>query len=288
MRKLSFLIPLAFALTCSSCSRLESWLPGGGVPEGHVAVVNGDAVPEELFAGHLQYKNLKPRTERQRQRMLDDYLQREALTRIISSQKDFDAAAVQAELDDLRREVIISRYFERHLNSVVDDQAIRSYFDNHPEEFAQRKVRVAHVLVRLNRTMNEQERQARLTTAREAHALLRRGDEFAEVAAAYSEDAVSVKNGGDLGWLREGAISPTFSQMAFSLQPGEISEPFETTFGYHVIKVLEAPSVIRQPFAAVKGNIRHQLRAQAKEQEIARLLGQIEIVKADVDAEAAQ
>lgn len=280
MNHLKIVTAISITVALSGCEWLGSTFPGVfGVPGGNVAVVNGKAIPTEDFEAYLKYKNLKPKTDAQRQRMLDEFLRREALTRVISQQKGFDSAAVQAELDDQRREILINRYFDGQLNQAVDGNAIRSYYDNHQDEFAERKVHLAHILVRLNRTMNEQDRQVRLTKAREAYSKVHRGDDFAEVARQYSEDAVSAKKGGDLGWMREGAVDPAFSSKAFSLEPGQISEPFETPFGYHVLKVLEAPTVIRQPFEAVKGRIRHQLRNQAKEREVERLLSQIDVVK---------
>lgn len=63
------------------------------------------------------------------------------------------------------------------------------------------------------------------------------------------------------------------------LKEGEMSEPFETPFGYHIVKVLEAPQVVKRPFEAVAGNIRFQLRSQAKKAEMERLKDKIEIKK---------
>ena len=56
---------------------------------------------------------------------------------------------------------------------------------------------------------------------------------------------------------------------------GEISEPIETPFGFHILKVLEGPLVVTQPLDAVKGDIRYQLRNKAKDAELKRLVAQV-------------
>jgi peptidyl-prolyl cis-trans isomerase C len=60
------------------------------------------------------------------------------------------------------------------------------------------------------------------------------------------------------------------------MEPNQISEPFETAFGFHVVKLLEGPVVVKKPFEAVSGDIRYRLRNQAKDAELKRLLGKRE------------
>lgn len=68
--------------------------------------------------------------------------------------------------------------------------------------------------------------------------LLNQGVDFAEVARRYSEDTGSGAVGGDLGWFGKGTMVAEFEEAAFSLEIGEISEPIQSQFGYHIIQVL--------------------------------------------------
>lgn len=65
------------------------------------------------------------------------------------------------------------------------------------------------------------------------------GRDFGEVAREQSTDTSTGPNGGDLGWFPRGVMVEPFEQAAFALQPGEVSQPVQTKFGWHVIKVLE-------------------------------------------------
>ena len=78
-----------------------------------------------------------------------------------------------------------------------------------------------------------------LALALELRQRLLDGEDFATLAAEYSDDTVSGADGGDLGWFGRGAMVPVFEDAAFSLEVGEISEPIRSDFGYHIIEVLE-------------------------------------------------
>jgi parvulin-like peptidyl-prolyl isomerase len=78
-----------------------------------------------------------------------------------------------------------------------------------------------------------------LALAEELRQRLVDGEDFAVLAAEYSDDPGSGANGGDLGWFGRGMMVPSFEEAAFSLEIGEISEPVKSDFGYHIIEVLE-------------------------------------------------
>ena len=112
--------------------------------------------------------------------------------------------------------------------------------------------------------------------AEEALRRIAAGTDFAELAKQNSKDPGSKDQGGDLGYFSRGQMVPQFEEAAFKLQKGEVSQPFETQFGWHILKVDDRRAGKVAPFDAVKdrivGAIIHQkaqqvaadLRAKAK------------------------
>lgn len=244
-----------------------------------IAKVGNEKVTEQRFSDYLKFKRVPEQDEKKVQSLLDDYLEREALSQQALDSTYIDKRLADIEVDEFRKQMLISRYFESFLKDVVSEEAIQNYYNSNPEQFQTERVRVAHVLIRTNRSMSEAERQALLTKALEAHSKITSNMTFEEAVAAYSDDNISAKNGGDLGWIRKGAIDPVFSDKVFGMKIGEVSEPFVTSFGYHIVKVLEGPQTVKTPFEKVKGDIRYQLRQQAKQAEMDRMLGQLKIEK---------
>jgi glutaredoxin len=92
-----------------------------------------------------------------------------------------------------------------------------------------------HILVRLNEVVSEADAKQRLFNLKER---IDNGTDFAELARLQSEDASSSR-GGDLGWLSPGDTVPEFERAMNALEPGQVSEPVQSPFGWHLIQVLE-------------------------------------------------
>ena len=277
MRKsfyLIFLLTLSLlALGLAGCGNGKSEQP----PQ--LAVIDDQPITKAEFAAYLKFKRVPEGDEKRRQMLLDQYLEREALASAIEKANLLDQELIATELNEFRKEMLISRYFEKFLEDKVTEQAVQNYYNTHAADYEQRMAHGAHILIRTNKAMSETERKVKLTTAQEAYSKIRAGKDFAKVAESYSEDKVSAKKGGDLGWLKEGSIDPRFSKTLFELEPGAVSEPFETPFGFHVVKLIEGPKVVKRPLSAVAGDIRYQLRAKTKQAELERLVGEVKVEK---------
>ena len=102
------------------------------------------------------------------------------------------------------------------------------------------QTRARHILLRPSPRLTEQLARSRLN---ELRARVRAGQsDFGQLAREFSEDG-SARNGGDLGWASPGMMVPEFEQVMDALNPGEISEPFVSRFGMHLIEVLERREV---------------------------------------------
>lgn len=237
-------------------------------------------VDKQQFEAYLKLKRIPLNDEERVKRMLGEYEKREALTIAIAKSDLLDTVMVDVEVEEFRRQLLITRYFEKYLADVVTDQGVQNFYSKNADTYKTRKVRVSHILFRVNPRMEETERNALLTTAHEAYSKITAGEEFAAVAKADSQDKVSGAKGGDLGWINEGAVAQEFSAKAFSMKAGEVSEPFLTAFGFHILKVVEEPQDIVKPLESVKGDIRYQLRFKSKKAERERLLESVGYAKA--------
>ncbi|TAK92539.1 MAG: molecular chaperone SurA [Burkholderiaceae bacterium] len=102
-----------------------------------------------------------------------------------------------------------------------------------------RQTHARHILVRVSELVSQSEAQRRLRDLKQR--LDNKAADFAELARLYSADGSAAK-GGDLGWIYPGDTVPEFERAMDALQPGQISEPIETPFGWHLIQVLERRS----------------------------------------------
>jgi len=93
-----------------------------------------------------------------------------------------------------------------------------------------------HILLRPSEVQSTEEARLKLENLR---GRILHGEDFAGLARAHSEDAVSAANGGDLGWVNPGQLVPEFEKAMNALKPGELSRPVQTPFGLHLIQVQE-------------------------------------------------
>ena len=104
------------------------------------------------------------------------------------------------------------------------------------EKSLELQTRARHILIRPNEVMDDESVREKLLQFRER---IEAGDSFADIARVESEDPVSAAEGGDLGWSSAGTFHPVFEDQLSRLSEGEISQPFRTPFGWHLVELIE-------------------------------------------------
>jgi peptidyl-prolyl cis-trans isomerase SurA len=94
---------------------------------------------------------------------------------------------------------------------------------------------VRHILLKNDAIHSSEDNRLRLE---QIEIRIRGGEDFASLAQANSQDTLSAAKGGDLGWVSPGDLVPEFEEVMDSLTPGQVSDPFETQFGWHILEVL--------------------------------------------------
>jgi len=123
------------------------------------------------------------------------------------------------------------------------------------------QVHARHILIRPNEVEKVKDVERRL---KQLKVRIENGEDFGELARAHSQDTVSAAEGGDLGWVNPGDLVPAFEQVMNTLKIGEVSQPFETQYGWHIVQVLE-----RREHDNTKDAIRNQAREAIRERKLA-------------------
>jgi peptidyl-prolyl cis-trans isomerase C len=150
----------------------------------------------------------------------------------------------------------------------LSDEQVRAYYDDNPNLFRKpEQVKASHILVSVPQNADEAKRAEALATIQALKARIDNGENFATLAMEHS-DCPSKAKGGDLGFFgREQMVKP-FSDAAFALQPGQISDVVQTRFGYHLIRVTERQAEQAMAFNEVKEAISARLRQEQERQKI--------------------
>ena len=148
--------------------------------------------------------------------------------------------------EKLNENILLHKYLSEKFYtkvSVSDEDAEIFYRENEAQFISPDQVQASHILVK-----EENE-------ASDIKAKLDSGDNFEELAKEFSKCPSGAK-GGDLGYFGKGQMVPEFEQAAFSLNPGEVTGPVKTQFGYHMIKLVDKKESEKQTFESVKENIK--------------------------------
>jgi len=104
---------------------------------------------------------------------------------------------------------------------------------------------------------------------------VKKGAKFEDLAKKYSEDPGTKDKGGDLGFIVQGQTVPEFEKVAFSLQPGSVSDLVKTQYGFHIIKVLAKETAHTKPFDDVKDSIRAPMMLTKTDEDASKIADQL-------------
>ncbi len=178
----------------------------------------------------------------------------------------------------IRRELVIQKFIASlEEKQKVDPKEIKDFYDKSKDLLftEPEKVHVMHILVKTQKEAEEIEKE------------LKNGADFGKLAEEKSIDPSAKKNKGDLGFIYKGQTVPEFEKQAFSMEPGDISPPIKTQFGYHIIKVLEKSPQKVKSFDEVKDQIELELKREKALKELEKIKEELK-KKAKIEIYAAE
>jgi peptidyl-prolyl cis-trans isomerase C len=170
-----------------------------------------------------------------------------------------DRPDFKARLAFTRNRLLMDNLLAAEGKAATTDEAMKKVYDEAAKQIeGEQEVHARHILV-------ETEDEAKAIEAE-----LKKGADFAELAKTKSKDP-GAADGGDLGFFTKDQMVPEFSAVAFTLEPGKISDPVKSQFGWHVIKVEEKRNRKAPDFEQVKAQIETYVTRKAQAEYVAKL-----------------
>ena len=170
------------------------------------------------------------------------------------------AAALDARLDTLTSfKQEFAKYRDQQVRPTivtsedVENEARKIYDDRQKMIGDKGLIRPAHILIRLSQKASSAAQDSAKARIDSIYACLRSGADFADLATRLSQDPGSAKRGGLLPWICIGQTLKEFEDVAFSLNKGEMSEPFLSPVGYHIVKMTDRKQL--EPYDSLRANI---------------------------------
>jgi len=187
---------------------------------------------------------------------------------------------------NLSDDMTITQYFNKTvIDSIPVSQAdVQAYYDQNPAMFAgDNRIHTSHILFLVPQGAPSEQKAVIQKKAEVVLAQAKKGEDFAELARKYSEDPQSGPGGGDMQWFNRGQMVPEFEAAAFAMDAGQISNLVETSYGFHIIKVIEKGKPLS--IEEVKPDLERVLRSQKAQLAVKARIDQL---KAGTDVVKAQ
>lgn len=158
----------------------------------------------------------------------------------------------------IREQFLVETLREERSRVEVSEEELRRVYEERLQE-----IEVRHILIEPETVDGERDWNGALRKAEEILQRIKAGEDFAALAQEYSDDGGSSQEGGALGWIdRETPFVAEFMDAAFSLEVGGVSDPVQTSFGYHLIEVTGSRTKEEQDFESVRDTLKSQLEAE--------------------------
>jgi peptidyl-prolyl cis-trans isomerase C len=197
-----------------------------------------------------------------------------------------DGAEFKQRLAFIRNKALMETVLGEESKAAVNEPALRKIYDDATKTMSREpEVRARHILFRVNDPNDQAASKAAEDKVKQTIERLKKGEDFGTLAMALTEDPSGKQDGGDLGYFTRDQMVPEFSQVAFSLEKGQVSGPVKTAFGWHVLKVEDKR--MREPpqFDQVRGEIEQFASRQAQVNLVTKLRADAKIERLDKTSE---
>jgi peptidyl-prolyl cis-trans isomerase C len=236
------------------------------------------AIRKEVLEGLINTELLYQETQRRgitvEEAAIDEELK--TLKGGFANEDEFSTALSKANLSEalirsqIKRRQAIEHFIAQQFAETVtvSDKEAKDFYESHPDSFKQpEQVRASHILIKIDPQADESQRAQARQQIEHIQRKLQEGEDFATLAKTFSQDPSGAR-GGDLGYFRRGEMVKPFEEAAFALKPGEVSDPVESTFGYHLITVIDKKPETTIAYEDIKDRIEHYLKDKNVQEKV--------------------
>jgi peptidyl-prolyl cis-trans isomerase C len=253
-----------------------------------VATVNGTQIHQsDITAAEEEAGQLPPMSAEQKQDYMVQFLtDMTLLTQAAEAKKIGQSNDFKRKMEFMRKKLLMESLLQSAGKEATTDEVLHKTYDEAVKSMpAEEEVHARHILIRApqgdEKASDDAKKKIEAVIAR-----LKKGEDFAKVAAEVTEDPSGKANGGDLGWFTKEQMVPEFSDAAFGLKAGDISGPVHTQFGWHVLKAEGKRTKAAPTFNEVKPQLEQYVVRKAQAELVTKLRAEAKIEKPEKKAEA--
>lgn len=230
-----------------------------------LATVNGKVITDEDLNSlvsnlPLQQRDTLLKDPNTRQQLIENLVDQELMVQEATTKKIENSKEYRDAYNSFRRQALVSGLVKKELAPKVTDAVVKDYFTKNKYKYSGDQVRAFHILV---------------STEAEAEKIFKEvsapGADFQKIAEQSSKDPSVKVNRGDLGFFGRDQLDPAFTDAAFTTKVGQISEPVKSSFGYHIIKVIERKPGKTPDFSEVEQKVRSDVQRDLLENYVKTL-----------------
>jgi peptidyl-prolyl cis-trans isomerase C len=207
------------------------------------------------------------------------------LSKAAEAKKVPDTADFKRRIAFARNKALMETMLQDESKGATAEANLRKVYDDATRQMgAEQEVHARHILFRVANPTDDAASKAAEAKVKAVIDRLKKGEDFSKIANELTEDPSGKANGGDLGYFSKEQMVPEFSEVAFKLNKGQVSDPIKTQFGWHVLKVEDKRQREAPAFDAVRDQVEQFAVRKAQVDLVTKLRADAKIERLDKPA----
>ena len=255
MRILILILTIGFIFSCNNSNNETKEAPSDILALVGTESITKDDLRDELNKLSYKQRSIYSSSPEKLNKFLDTHINEKVLYNEAIKRGFANRGDIQEEIDRYKKQLIIKTFGKEILGELeLNNDDITMYYDQNKKEFE--RIQISKIFINTN-PENGISSESALSKAELVSSKANAGESFEELALEYSDDPISKKKGGKVGYINRGKFPQQIDNQIFELKEGEITKPFEVQDGYLIIKANQEPDF--PPYGQVERIIRSKL-----------------------------